>query len=537
MIGLAAVGVLAATPAHAQTVPLLDEARLRAAIAEAKQARNSAEEALRKADEAIAKLEDALSPAQASPAAMASATELRTPDGRHPAYKRPADMPACDAPGSAGSIGEYMLRMDGADRQKKEASLDPGELETDRGVNAFVYHCLGLTRATDYEAITNLSVQFTGTKGNDQAETAITRTARAMKPTTMFDSKTNERVAALVSTYNRYRLGGFGRTGSNGEVPLIDLTESNFASGVGVLAGFEWGRSRRAKLSSVRTSINDGIAKARQECLAANGIVDPLRDPGAASTARPRISLDPLSSCEGDALVRWMSESKRANQYWGDVVAPLWGYRKDPELFAGIEGRYAFQDLSYRPVIDRATGAVITTTLPAAVRIHPEPYSVKLYGGFNREVGPESLRTATLGLTGSLTYRREIDFIEGTIGKTLCAPAAPGATFDICSADQKLAAPYDTSGFVAGAALNLQFRRFWYMPPVALSPRFTYAFDTRRPGVEIPIFLLTDGDGKLNSGIKYTCRFRGRTPEGLELKKTCNINLFLGTSFEVGKTP
>lgn len=289
--------------------------------------------------------------------------------------------------------------------------------------------------------------------------------------------------------------------------------------------------------SSLRSAINAGVAKARQECVAANVIVEPLRSETSAPGERPRIALDPLSACEGNALVAWMSDAKRANQYWGEIVAPLWGYKKDPETFAGFEVRYSFQDLSYRPVIDPATGAVIATTLPAEVKIHPEPYSIKLYGGFNREVGPKLLPTATIGLTGSLTYRREVDFIEGTFGKTLCTPATAGATFDICNADQRLAAPYDTSGFVAGAALNLQFRRFWYFPPVALSPRFMYAFDTKRPGIEIPFFLLTDSDGKLNSGVKYTCRFRGRTPEGLELKKSCAINFFLGTSFELGKTP
>jgi hypothetical protein len=41
----------------------------------------------------------------------------------------------------------------------------------------------------------------------------------------------------------------------------------------------------------------------------------------------------------------------------------------------------------------------------------------------------------------------------------------------------------------------------------------------------------------LNSGVKYTCRFRGETEEGLELKKSCNINLFVGTSFEINRTP
>lgn len=537
LVGLASVSLFVAVPVSAQTENSEDEARLRAAIAEAKQARDAAAEALRKADDAIAILERSLPREAPVLAETKSATELRPDDPRHPKVARPPDMPACDAPGAEGSIGAYMVNMDDADRQKKEASLDRNEVDSDRGINSFVYHCLGLTRATDYEAITNLSVQFTGTKGNDQADMAITRTARAVKAAMVHDAKLGADVPTMVPTYNRYRIGGFGRSGSNGEVPLIDLTTSNFASGVGLVAGFEWGRSRPLKATAMRTAINGGIAKARQECIAANSVVDPLRSDTAAAGDRPRIALDPLAACEGNALVSWMSDPKRANQYWNDIVSPLWGYKKDPETFAGFESRYAFQDLSYRPVIDPATGAVVVTTLPPAVKIHPEPYSFKLYGGFNREVGPAKEPTATIGLTGSLTYRREIDFIDGTAGKTVCTPGVAGAAFDICNTDQNLAAPYDTRGFVAGAAINLQFRRFWYLPPVALSPRFTYAFDTKRPGIELPFFLLTDSDGKLNSGLKYTCRFRGRTQEGLELKKTCNINLFVGTNFEIGKTP
>lgn len=535
ILGVAATSALAAAPAAAQYVPLSDETRLREALTEAKQARDAAAEALSKADEAIAILERALTvrPAPISP--PASATQLMRPDPKHPPLIRPSDMPACDVRDRYGLIGDYMLKMAHDGRQKKESSFDATEIGADRGINAFVYHCLGLTRATQYEAITNLSVQFTGTKGNDQAEMAITRTARAVKTAKAYDPELKDYVPGLTATFNRYRVGGFGRTGSNGEASLIDLTTSNFASGVGLVAGFEWGRSRPEPISVLRSTIHGGIAKARQECFAANNIVDPLKT--ATSDGRPHIALDALAMCEGNEFVKWLSNSKRANQYWSDIVAPLWGNKKEREIFAGIEARYAFQDISYLPIIDPATGAVIVTSLPDAVNIHPEPYSVKVYGGFNREFGPEDRRTAMIGLTGSLTYRREIDFLGNTSGKTVCSPSAPGATFDICNTDMKLAAPYDTSGFVGGVALDLRFRRFWQLPPIATSPRLTYAFDTNRLGVEVPLYLLTDSDGKLNSGVKYVCRFRGTTPEGFELKKTCSVSLFVGTSFEIGKTP
>jgi hypothetical protein len=535
LLGLAAA-IAIHGQASAQTPPTpTSEARLRAAIADAERARDQAAESLRKADEAIALLKRSL-PQQTAPMRPVSATAIRAEEvkqgAKPPIIERPENMPACDAPGNGG-IGDYVLQMGETGRQKKETSYDGTERGTNRGINAFVYHCLGLTQATDYENVTNLSAQFTGTKGSDQIEAVITRTARALKE----GGLDKEGGRTLFAGYNRYSLGGFGRTGSNGDAPLIDLTTSNFASGVGVSAGFEWGQMSPVSASKLRSALYEGVAKARQDCVASKSIVEPLTSNDAKPGDLPQINSEPLKDCEGDALVKWMSQPKRANQYWTDIVAPLWGYKATaPAQFAGVQGRYAFQDISFRPVIDRATGAVIVTTLPPAETIHPRPFSVKFYGGINRPLLIHDKEKATIGTTGSLTYRREVDFIDGTSGKTVCLPAAPGAAFDICSSGN-LAAPYSTTGFVGGIALNLQLHRFWYLPPIGFSPRLTYAFDTKRPGIEVPVFFLTDADGKLNSGFKYTCRFRGRTPEGFELKKTCNINLFVGTSFEINKTP
>ena len=53
----ATIGAFLAAPAFAQSSPETGEARLRAAIAEAKLARDAAAEALRKTDDAIAILE------------------------------------------------------------------------------------------------------------------------------------------------------------------------------------------------------------------------------------------------------------------------------------------------------------------------------------------------------------------------------------------------------------------------------------------------------------------------------------------------
>jgi len=442
----------------------------------------------------------------------------------------PKGMPACDASGASGSIGSYMLALNGRDKQKKEASLDEREAGTDEGINAFVYHCLGLKRATDYENTTKLSAQFVASKGSDQIEAMVSRTARALKAA-------GDDGSSRVAVYNKYSLGGFGRTGTDGSALLIDLTESNFASGVGIVAGFEWGRMPATATSKLETKIHKGIAKARQDCVATHSIIDPLTSEPSISGARPQMALNPLLACEGEGLRAWMSDTERSNRYWNDIVAPIWGYDGKPETFAGVQFRYAFQDLKYRPVIDPNTGAVIATTLPEAITIHPEPYSLKLYGGFNRPMKFRGDKKGDIGLTGSLTYRREVDFIAGTSGKIICTPAAVGATFDFCSTDQRLAAPYDTEGFVGGVALNLQADRFWYLPKIAVSPRLTYAFDTNRFGLEVPFFLFTDSEGKLNSGVQYTCRFRGQTTEGLELKKTCGVNLFVGTSFEIGKFP
>lgn len=551
------LATMAATPLSAQTQvpvdqapvdqPPVDQETLRAAIAEAKAARQAAADALRKADELTARLEALLNTRPAPLPVQKSALALKD----RPTTQKPTewtkratiakDMRRCDSIGDNGvpSIGQYMIDMGKHDKLKKEGSQDTTEDFSDRGINAFVYHCLGLINATDYESITDLSVQFSGIKGNEQGEFAVTRTARALKPIYGIGDDGKRQVTALFPAYNRYTLGGFGRTGKGGDVPLIDLTTSNFESGVGVLAGFEWGRSADTASAKLVSNIHDGIAKARQECLAANWIIDPLTAKTAATDARPTIADNPLSQCEGNNFVEWLSRKGNANRYWTAIVAPLWGYKTVPETRVGLEVRYAFQDVTYRPIIDPATGDVFPglLALPDEITINPEPYSVKLYGGFNRKIGLPFDHNATWGLTGSLTYRREVDFIKGTSGQTFCTPAATGASFDTCRTDQRFAAPYQTSGFVGGLAMDMQLDRLSILPPIATSPRVTYAFDTDRFGIEIPVYFLTDADGKLNSGIQYTCRFRGETPEGFELKKSCNIGFFLGTNFQIGRSP
>jgi hypothetical protein len=210
LVSSAALALAAGSPAFGQSpASFTDEARLRAAIKEAEQARNAAYDALRKADAALVILKSSLPAKPPLLATPESATTLVTKVPPRAALERPADMPWCDAPGS-NSIGKYMLKTEKVDKQNKESTYTDRERETNKGINAFVYHCLGLTRATDYESTTNLSAQFTASKGSDAIEAAVTRTARGIERTMVG----KERKSGFAATYNRYSIGGFGRTGS-----------------------------------------------------------------------------------------------------------------------------------------------------------------------------------------------------------------------------------------------------------------------------------------------------------------------------------
>ncbi|WP_343521097.1 hypothetical protein [Sphingomonas sp.] len=492
-----------------------DEERLRELIKQAEQARAEAQTALERADAALAAAQRALANRAPMPGPIPAATPPNECD---------------DAFGEAAAAGKPE-RLSTANWM-----LKPGDRETNNadekvdGLNKYAKTCLGLTKASQYKNTTDLSLQLAGTKGDGVLDAVISRTIRRFSEVAPDGILSDD--DRFRSSYTKYLVGGFGAAGTAGDASLFNLTDFEFSTGIGFQFGVEWGRSAAKSRKERREAIYDGIAKARRECVAYHGVLDPMN---AGDQTRDVVrNPDAIGKCEGAALVKWMEAESRNSGYWSEIVAPLWGHKAESEIFAGWLFRYGYSDIKYRPIKDPATGNVIATTLPGEIELHTEPFSMKGYAGFMRPFKMGERGGGKVGGTFSLTWRREYSFVDKTKDQQVCFPDSAGAGFDLCKS-MNLAAPYELEGLVAGGSLNLQIPRFWYLPQFAASLRPSYAFDTDRWGLEMPLFLLTDADGKLNSGLKFNCRFKGRTRQGLELPEECGIGIFVGTNFDLTK--
>jgi hypothetical protein len=221
----------------------------------------------------------------------------------------------------------------------------------------------------------------------------------------------------------------------------------------------------------------------------------------------------------------------------------LWGYDEDPAYFFGGELSYAWSDFSYYPLYDTATGNPLQP-LPDAKTFFEKggnskdsesPYAAKVYGGFSRAFTDGRLDGGSFGFALGLTYRREFATPSKFKDQQVCL-TPPGTAFIQCR-KINTAAPYEAEGVVASAALKFQLPRYGFLPPLAFIVKPSYAFDLRRWGVEAPIYLFNDSEGKLLSGVKITCRGEGRTESGVVLEEECGAALFVGTKFKIGGAP
>ncbi|WP_408077467.1 hypothetical protein [Sphingomonas plantiphila] len=490
------------------------ESRLRSLIREAELARAEALAALKRADAALAAAQRALESRPAPPGMPVQTAAA--PVARH----------RCDDALGNPSTADWVIRP--VKREMDSAG------ERVSGLNEYTGECLGLTKAKQYKNTTDLGLQLTGNKGDGVLDVTLARTIRRFG---LAEQGATPDQDTFRSSYWKFTLGGFGAAGSSGDASLFNLTDFEFDSGVGFQLGVEWGRSATKTRAELGKTLYDGIAKARRECVAFYGIHDPMLNQADKPDAQVREVVrnpDPIAKCEGAALVDWMKDASRSSDYWAETVAPFWGYKQDAETFGGMVFRYGFTDFTYLPIKDPATGTVVVSSIPDKVELHAEPYSLKAYAGFVDPIEWRWLKGGKWGLTGSLTWRREYSFVKATQDQEVCYPRTPGATFDLCD-KVNIAAPYELEGLVLGGSLNFQLPRMWYLPPFAASIRPSYALDTNRWGIEAPFFLLTDAEGKLNSGLKFVCRFKGRTPQGLELEEECGISAFIGTKFDLTK--
>lgn len=508
------------------------------ALEKARKAREDALQALGEADKAL-KAAEALLGAQAVragnetgvPASAAQLEATRVPVVAATGDRASASVILCDGYTEA-EIAERIL-----------TAAATGEPASKDGLNWFTQQCLGLTKWRQYDT-KSLNLGATAASSDGIIEAGFGYTTRWL---------TGDR--SLRTSYLSFKPAVRISTDDATQAALFDLDKFQFADGVGIKLGVEWGRSGATKRSKVKEDIEASLAKARASCIAARRVFDPWAKPVADEAAADRsqqLSLrsgnDLLQLCMGTNLLAWLKNDASAS--WASIVKPVWGYEAKPVFYVGLEGSIAWSEQSYYPLRDTNTGQLTGNTLPAdfldkkgATTLETAPFALSGYLGgswpinvpfFSGDNGKDDAK-GRAGLAGSMTYRRTFEFPKSVKDQTVCAQVV-ASNFDQCRT-VNIGAPLEREGFVAAAALKFEMPRIAFLPAIGFTIRPTYAFDIGQLGLEVPIFFLSGSDGKLNSGIKLTCTDDARTKSGFQVEGECGAALFFGSTFSLSGTP
>ena len=522
----------ACTPTHLSAQELTREEAV-AILEEAREAREQARKALEDADAAL----------QAVERLLAQPSELAQEGGLTKSSPVIASAGFSDAPNlSRESFCENISEQDIAVEMLKPGNVGDDEIEG--GLNWFTASCLGLKKWRDYKDVKVLDLKATASSADGVVEAGLGFTNRWL------NSSGDTGPDQLFNTsYRTIRPAVFVSTADATDAALFDLDKFQFESGIGIKLGVEWGRHSSKNRSRLVGDINASLATARAACIAAKSVVDPLAPLAKDETEadRPsqlglRFGAQRLAECAGEGLLKWLRMDGTGN--WATIVKPIWGYDGKPVVYGGFETSYAWSETSYYPLRDTNTGTLLGNDLPAgflakdgATTQDTNPFALSGYLGVTRPFRVPFLSGSdgTMGLSGSLTYRKSFEVPKSLKEQTVCV-GVTGANFEQCRA-VNIGAPYEREGFVVATALKFQMPRLAFFPETGFTIKPSYAFDIDQFGVEVPVYFLADSEGKLNGGIKFTCTEHGTTDGGFDIEGECGAALFFGSKFTIGSTP
>ncbi|MBO6767839.1 MULTISPECIES: hypothetical protein [unclassified Erythrobacter] len=504
-----------------------------AILEEAREAREQARKALDDADAAL----------QAAERMLGQSSELAQESGLPKSGPVIASADLTASP----TVSRENFCEDVSEQNTAAEMLKTGEVGDDKvegGLNWFTASCLGLKRWRDYKDVTVLDIKATASSADGVVEAGLGFTRRWL------NSSNDIGPDQLFNTsYRTIRPAVFVSTADATDAALFDLDKFQFESGIGIKLGVEFGRHSSKKRSKLVGDINAAIATARASCIAAKSVVDPLAPLEKSETEADRPSQlglrsgeNLLGECAGKELLEWLRKDAAGN--WASIVKPIWGYDGKPVMYGGLEASYAWSETSYYPLRDTNTGALLGNDLPAgflakegATPQDTNPFSLSAYVGGTRPFSPPifSGSDGSIGLSGSLTYRRSFEVPKSLRDQTVCVDVT-GTNFEQCR-NVNIGAPYEREGFVVATALKFQMPRLAFLPETGFTIKPSYAFDIDQFGVEVPIYFLADAEGKLNGGIKFTCTEDGTTDGGFEIEGECGAALFFGSKFTIGGTP
>ena len=402
-------------------------------------------------------------------------------------------------------------------------------------LNDFTARCLGMS-ALEALTLIDLSGRILATSVASNAEVVPSYTR--YQRTLLKDGR-------IRASYHRWRIGASVPLDKDGKsATFADLSQPNLNE-VGVIGGYEYGRVRVRRQEFQRRA-GDALAAARRDCLE-NKLISPADEPfgkNGGATVRMRDRAAAIAECDGSALRAWMAARKEA--YFATVIKPQWKPRADPSLYGGIEGRYAPNARrSYFSLSDPALagGTPITQLPPAfpdgASTIRRDLYSVRLYLGTSfllseDRSGSDIGKEKEAAFDGSISYRRDLQFVAGTQARTIC-PIAAGSIARCASVNT--AAPYELRGWVASGRLAAHLPIKLFGPDAGVELRTSYAFDIDQIGVELPVYAFIEADGVTKAGVALNYTDSGMTKAGLRLPGAFKLSFFLGRKFRLSGRP
>lgn len=413
---------------------------------------------------------------------------------------------------------------------EETAGTDPrGEL------NDFTARCLGMS-ALDALTLIDFSGRILATSVASNAE--IVPSYARYQRTLLEDGR-------IRASYHRWRIGASVPLDKDGKsATFADLSQPNLNE-FGVIGGYEYGRVRVRRREFQRRA-GDALANARRDCLE-NKLISPADEPfgkGGGATVRMRDRDAAIAECEGAALRTWMAARKEA--YFATVIKPQWKPRADPSLYGGIEGRYAPNARrSFFALSDPAlTGGTPITQLPptfpaGASAITRDLYSVRLYLGTSfllstDRSGADIGKEKEAAFDGSISYRRDLQFVAGTQDRTIC-PITAGSIARCASVNT--AAPYELRGWVVSGRFAAHLPVKLFGPDAGVELRTSYAFDIDQVGVELPVYAFIESDGATKAGVALNYTDSGMTKAGLRLPGAFKLSFFLGRKFRLSGRP
>ncbi len=230
-----------------------------------------------------------------------------------------------------------------------------------------------------------------------------------------------------------------------------------------------------------------------------------------------------ITGCSGDQLYRWAYRNEDATVR-KTVLDALWGYGR-PDWKWGASAEAGYKAFSYRN-LSSVDPVELDSDQPFGRRLNEETEFVWQLSGHIGKFG--AYYADTPHLYGALIAElgEEYDYAKTAKSQTICPVPTDPVAFTNCT-DLNIAPPEKDTFYRVGFEGKVRVTGWSLMPELALVPKITFDLDDSQLGYELPILFVTDKDSKLNAGIKLAGETGGENPDDF------SFGLFVSSAFSI----